>query len=54
MAVTKKLHTANVWDTDFVAAVSPKFENIIGLYYGAKVTDLGDDVALNGYFNKIA
>lgn len=54
MAATKKLHTANVWDTDFVAAVSPKFENIIGLYYGAKVTDLGDDVALNGYFNKIA
>lgn len=54
MAATKKLHTANVWDTDFVAAVSPKFENIIGLYYGAKVTDLGDDVSLNGYFNKIA
>lgn len=54
MAVTRKLHTANVWDTDFVAAVSPKFENIIGLYYGAKVTDLGDDVSLNGYFNKIA
>lgn len=54
MAATKKLHIANVWDTDFVAAVSPKFENIIGLYYGAKVTDLGDDVSLNGYFNKIA
>lgn len=54
MAATKKLHLANVWDTDFVAAVSPKFENIIGLYYGAKVTDLGDDVSLNGYFNKIA
>ena len=54
MAVTQKLHEANVWDTDFVAAVSPKFENIIGLYYGAKVTDLGDNVSQNGYFNQIA
>lgn len=53
-AATKKLKLLNVYDTDLVAAVSPRFENIISLYYGAKVTDLGDDVSQNGYFNKIS
>ncbi len=53
-AATKKLRLLNVYDTDLVAAVSPRFEDVITLYYGAKVTDLGDDVAQNGYFNKIS
>lgn len=53
-AATKKLKLLNVYDTDLIGAVSPRFENIISLYYGAKVTDLGDDVSQNGYFNKIS
>ena len=53
-AVTRELHESNVIDTDFVAAVSPKFEQKIASYYGAKVTDLGDNVSQNGYFNQIA
>ena len=51
---TRKLRQLNVYDTDLVAAVSPRFENVVSLYYGAKVTDLGDDVAQNGFFNKIS
>ena len=53
-AVTKKLTKLNIYDTDKVGAVSPEFEEIISQYYGAKVTDLGDDVSLNGYFTKIS
>ena len=53
-AVTKKLTKLNVYDTEKVGAVSPEFEEIISQYYGAKVTDLGDDVSQNGYFTKIS
>lgn len=53
-ACTKALRQLNVYETDLVGLVSPRFENVISLYYGAKVTDLGDDVAQNGYFNKIS
>lgn len=53
-AVTKKLTKLNIYDTDKVGAVSPEFEEIISQYYGAKVTDLGDDVSQNGYFTKIS
>lgn len=53
-AATKKLQKLNVYSSDKVAAVSPDYEEIISLYYGAKVTDLGDDVSQNGYFTKIS
>ena len=53
-AVTKKLTKLNIYDTDKVGGVSPEFEEIISQYYGAKVTDLGDDVSQNGYFTKIS
>ena len=53
-AVTKKLTKLNIYDNDKVGAVSPEFEEIISQYYGAKVTDLGDDVSQNGYFTKIS
>jgi len=53
-AVTKKLTKLNIYDTDKVGVVSPEFEEIISQYYGAKVTDLGDDVSQNGYFTKIS
>ncbi len=53
-AVTKKLTKLNIYDTEKVGAVSPEFEEIISQYYGAKVTDLGDDVSQNGYFTKIS
>lgn len=52
-AATKKLRSLNVYDTDLVGIVSPKFEEILTLYMGAKVTDLGDKVTENGYFAKI-
>lgn len=41
-------------DTDKVGAVSPEVEEFISLYFGAKVTDLGDKVSENGYFTKIS
>jgi len=34
--------------------VSPEFEEIISLYYGAKATDLGDKVSQNGFFKSIS
>lgn len=52
-AVTKDLRALNVYDTDLVGIISPKFEQILTLYMGAKVTDLGDKVTENGYFAKI-
>lgn len=52
-AVTKKLNKLNINDMDRVGVISPEFEEIISQYYGAKVTDLGDNVAENGYFTKI-
>ena len=53
-ACTKKLRLLNVYDTDLIGGVSPRFENVISLYYGSKVTDLGDSVAENGHFNMIS
>ena len=52
--MTKKLVKANVFSENKFGAVSPEFEEIVSLYYGAKVTDLGDNVAQNGYFKKIS
>ena len=51
---TKKLAKLNIMDTDKVGVISPEVEEFISLYYGAKVTDLGDKVAENGYFTKIS
>lgn len=53
-AATKKLAKLNIMDTDKVGVISPEVEEFISLYYGAKVTDLGDKVAENGYFTKIS
>jgi len=53
-ASTKKLAKQNVTDMDKVWVISPEVEEIISLYYGAKVTDLGDKVSENGYFTKIS
>lgn len=53
-AVTKKLSLANVYDTSRFGVVSPQFEEIVSLYYGAKATDLGDDVSQNGFFKRIS
>lgn len=52
-AVTKDLRQLNVYETDLVGIVSPRFEQVLTLYMGAKVTDLGDKVTENGYFAKI-
>lgn len=51
--VTKKLEKLNVMSLERFWVVSPEFSEIIGQYYGGKVTDLGDDVAENGYFATI-
>lgn len=51
---TKKLNKLNVYSNDRVGVVSPDFESVVSQYYGAKVTDLGDDVSLNGYFRSIS
>ena len=53
-SATKKLAKLNIMDTDKVGVISPEVEEFISLYYGAKVTDLGDKVAENGYFTKIS
>jgi hypothetical protein len=53
-AATKKLAKLNIMDTDKVGVISPEVEEFISLYYGAKVTDLGDKVSENGYFTKIS
>lgn len=51
---TKKLNKLNVYSNDRVGIVSPDFEDVVSQYYGAKVTDLGDDVAQNWYFRSIS
>lgn len=53
-AATKKLAKLNIMDGDKVGIISPEVEEFISLYFGAKVTDLGDKVSENGYFTKIS
>lgn len=53
-AGTKKLSKLNIYDNDKIGIISPEVEEYISLYYGAKVTDLGDNVSENGYFTKIS
>lgn len=50
---TKKMNKLNVYSNNRVGVVSPDFEDIVTQYAGAKVTDLGDDVTVNGYFGKL-
>lgn len=53
-ACTRKLALTNVYDTNRFGIVSPEMEEIISLYYGAKVTDLWDRVSENGRFKTIS
>ena len=53
-SVTKKLSLLNIYETSKFGIVSPQFEEVISLYYGAKATDLGDKVSQNGFFKTIS
>lgn len=50
---TKKMKSLNVFYENKFGAVSPEFQEIVELYYGAKATDLWDKVSQNWYFNRI-